>query len=174
KTLPDPDGTGPKTAPMWSYLFTRTGELRQSTSPAGAKTLATFDELGRQITGAESEAGGTIFYTTTFGYDDANNQTTITTALNHTTTTTYDTAGEPVRTTDPTGRFTENTYDGAGRVVATANGQGSTYVSPIHTFAFDANGLRTAATDCTVTATGTCGTTLRPTATTNTSLRPTL
>ena len=49
-TEPDPDGTGPKTAPVWTYKYLRTGETRETVYPTGAKTLATYNKLGQQIT----------------------------------------------------------------------------------------------------------------------------
>ncbi len=58
RTEPDPDGTGPKTTPVWEYKYLRTGEIRETVDPIGAKTLATYDKLGQQITDTVSENGG--------------------------------------------------------------------------------------------------------------------
>ncbi|MFC8850566.1 MULTISPECIES: RHS repeat-associated core domain-containing protein [unclassified Micromonospora] len=163
RTPPDPDDTGPKTAPVWTYTYDRVGELLSTTDPTGGATSATYNDLGQQITSTVTDrsTGSTLYLTTTLGYDTAGNLTTVTTPLNHTTTTTYNTAGDALKVTDPTDRFTEATYDMAGRPLTTAKGKGSTYVDPVTTHTYDLAGRPTTTTDCTATTTGTCGTTLR-------------
>jgi YD repeat-containing protein len=187
RTLSDPDGPGgPKTAPVWSYAYSKAGELLDITDPTGAHTLATYDELGRQVTLTRSErpSGTPVYYTTTIGYSDAGLPVTVTSPLSHTTTTDYNAAGEPTEVTDPTGRFTRTGYDLAGRVVSTVAGQGSAYADPVTTTAYDLAGRRTSESDCTATLAGACGTILRthastfdaagrPTSTTSAEGRPT-
>ncbi|MFE9187808.1 RHS repeat-associated core domain-containing protein [Micromonospora haikouensis] len=163
RTQPDPDSSGPKTAPVWTSTYDRAGEQLSTTDPAGAVTSATYDDLGRRVTATISDrsTGATLYLTTNLGYDDAGNLTAVTSPLNHTTTATYNAAGEALRVTDPSGRFTQFTYDMAGRNLSAVKGKDTTYVDPVTTQSYDLAGRPTATTDCTSTASGTCGTTLR-------------
>jgi RHS repeat-associated protein len=160
RTDPDPDGTGPKAAPVTGFAYDRDLELLDTTDPLGAHTKATYDTLGRQITSTQTDhIGSTVVnFTTTYGYDDAGNRITTTTPLNHTTTTTtFNTAGEPTKVKDSTGRFTQTSYDLAGRVVATVNGQGSFYANPVATTSYDLAGRATATSVCSAdSSTGVC------------------
>lgn len=168
RTLPDPDDSGPKTTPVWTYTYDRDGEALSTTDPTGAATSATYNDLGQQLTSTVTDrsTGSTLYLTTNLGYDSAGNLTTVTSPLSHTTTTTYNTAGEPLKVTDPTNRFTQYTYDMAGRPLTSVKGKDTTYVDPVITRAYDLAGRLTATTDCTTTTTGACGTTLRTATTT--------
>ncbi len=94
---------------------------------------ATFDALGRMLT----DVGGAS-QTTTFGYDDNSNTTSITDPLSHVTTqtfdalnrvhtvtdaatdlttTTYDAHDRPLTVTDPKGNATSHVYDGWGDMI---------------------------------------------------------
>ena len=165
RTEPDPDGTGPTTPAVWQHTYYRDGSPRRTTNPVGAMTEVTYDSLGRPITSAVTEGGGTYWWTSTLGYDDASHVVTTTSPAphNYVTTTTYNPAGEPTRVTDHTGRFTQATYDLAGRTASVVSGQGTTYVNPVTTTSYDFAGRATSSADCTVTATGTCNSSLRTT-----------
>jgi RHS repeat-associated protein len=161
KTDPDPDAGGPKTAPAWTYAYTKGGESRQVTDPTGAETRSTYDELGRQETSSVSDlvAGTPVYFTTHLGHDDAGNLTTTTDPLSHTTTTTYNTAGEPTITTDPTNRFTQTSYDQAGRVVSTVSGQNTlnaVYASPRTNTTYDLAGRPISVSECAFNFNGPC------------------
>ncbi|WP_203904805.1 ricin-type beta-trefoil lectin domain protein [Virgisporangium aliadipatigenens] len=163
QTLPDPDGTGPKTSPVWAAAYDRLGEILDATDPTGAHILATWDDLGRQRTETRSEriSGQTVYYTTEFGYDAAGNVNAITSPLGKTTTATYDAAGNPTRVTDPTGRFIATGYDLADRPVMTVQGQGTTFASPAESISYDLAGRPTTHRVCTTAADGSCATVLK-------------
>lgn len=97
--------------------YDRAGELLSTTDPSGARKQFTYDTLGqrRTTTDVDRSSGQTLYYTTTTGYDDAGNPTTVTTPQNNTTTTDFDPAGMPKKVTDPTNRSTTTSYDIAGR-----------------------------------------------------------
>jgi YD repeat-containing protein len=161
RTEPDPDAGGPKAAPVWTYTYHRDGKVYEATDPVGAKNRTIFDAFGRVSKTSVSEGGASFYYDTLYGYDDADNLLSTTTPLAHTTTAVYNAAGEPTKVTDHTGRFTRASYDLAGRVVSAVSGQGSTYVNPVATTAWDFAGRAVSTSDCTASATGTCATVLR-------------
>ncbi|MFI8460463.1 LamG-like jellyroll fold domain-containing protein [Kitasatospora sp. NPDC085464] len=120
----DPNSTGPLQPPVddnpptWAATWTPTGLQLSATDPLGARTEATYDQLGRTLTATAVERRPTLQnLTTTFTWDDAGNLTTLTTPAGNTSTTTYDTAGEAVTSTDPVGRVSRREYDGLGRTV---------------------------------------------------------
>lgn len=134
RTLPDPDGSaGPKTAPVWRYAYDRVGETLETTDPTGARTLATYNDLGYQVTETKAERidGTTAYLTTTLGRDDAGLVTSLRTPRLHTTTIQYNKAAEPVAITDPTSLVTQTRYDAIGRptaeIVADARATSYTY-----------------------------------------------
>jgi RHS repeat-associated protein len=131
RTLPDPDGAGPKAAPVWTYAYDKVGQQLDVTDPTGAHTLATYDSLGRQVTATRSDriGGTTVYFPTSLGYDDAGNFTAVTTPLGLTSVASYNKAGQIVRAIDPTGRLTQTGYDLAGRPVATAAGRNPSSVN---------------------------------------------
>ncbi|MDX3531414.1 DUF6531 domain-containing protein [Streptomyces sp. ID05-39B] len=157
-----PDGGG-----VTRSTWTPTGLQLSVTDPMGARTEATYDELGRQLTttGIErypSQANLVSRYT----WDDAGNQTASTTPAGISTTSAYNPAGEPktvtdlagttrfgydglgrqTETTDPTNRRTTAAYDALGDVTATTDyGTGPTALRTASA-EYDAEGNRTAAT----------------------------
>ncbi|MFC8360260.1 LamG-like jellyroll fold domain-containing protein [Streptomyces griseorubiginosus] len=110
-------GSGGVTA----YTWTPTGLPLSTTDPIGARTEATYDELGRQLTATTVER-----YPTTgnlvsrYTWDEASNQTASTTPSGITTTATYNPAGEARTITDPAGT-TRYDYDGLGRQTETTD-----------------------------------------------------
>ncbi|WP_354430197.1 LamG-like jellyroll fold domain-containing protein [Streptomyces sp. FZ201] len=147
------------------YTWTPTGLQLSVTDPTGARTEATYDELGRQLTATAVERYPTLQnLTSRFTWDDAGNQTASTTPGGITTTAAYNPAGETKSVTDPAGttrfgydglgRRTETTdatnrrtttkYDALGNVTATTEfGTGTTPLRTL-TAEFDAEGNRTA------------------------------
>jgi len=117
---PDPDGGGATPVPRWRFAYDRDGEQVSATDPTGAVTLATYNDLGHQVTdtAAERIGTGTVYYTNTIGRDDRGRMTSLTTPLNHTTTFEYNAADEQTKVTDPVGRTVEKRYDNVGRVTA--------------------------------------------------------
>ncbi|MEU1425073.1 LamG-like jellyroll fold domain-containing protein [Kitasatospora sp. NPDC005751] len=104
--------------PTWTATWTPTGLPLSATDPVGARTEATYDQLGRTLTATTVERKPTPQnLTTTFTWDDAGNQTALTTPTGATSTTTYNPAGQTVTTTDPLGRVSTLEYDTAGRPV---------------------------------------------------------
>nr|WP_308434583.1 LamG-like jellyroll fold domain-containing protein [Streptomyces melanogenes] len=158
-----------------SYAWTPTGLQLAATSPTGARTEATYDELGRQLTATTVERYPALQnLTTRYSWDDASNQTTSTTPASHATTATYNPAGDLLTVTDPLGGTTKADYDGLGRTIQSldATGRKSTMAydalgnettrsdygtgsTPLRTTTaeFDADGNKTAATSATGTRT---------------------
>ncbi|MEV5513909.1 LamG-like jellyroll fold domain-containing protein [Streptomyces flaveolus] len=146
--------------------WTPTGLQLSTTDPTGARTEATYDELGRQLTATTVERHPTPQnLTSRYTWDDAGNQTASTTPAGVTTTSKYNAAGEVLsvtdpagttrfgydglgrqtETTDPTNRRTTTTYDTLGNPTATTDyGTGSTALRT-QTAEFDADGNLTAA-----------------------------
>ncbi|MFI6154414.1 LamG-like jellyroll fold domain-containing protein [Kitasatospora sp. NPDC051170] len=106
------------TAPTWSATFTPTGLQLSDTDPLGARSEATYDQLGRTLTATVVERQPTLQnLTTKFAWDDAGNRTALTTPAGSTSSATYNPAGQIVTSTDPVGRVSKAEYDGAGRAV---------------------------------------------------------
>ncbi|MGW0909405.1 LamG-like jellyroll fold domain-containing protein [Streptomyces sp. NPDC002853] len=152
------------------YGWTPTGLQLSTTDPTGARTEATYDELGRQLTATTVERHPTVQnLTTRLGWDDASRQTSSTTPVGRTTTTDHNPAGDVISVADPAGttkfgydglgRRTETTdatqrrstvsYDALGNVTGTAD-YGTTTTALRSTSAeFDADGNQTSATTAT-------------------------
>ncbi|MFE6919192.1 RHS repeat-associated core domain-containing protein [Streptomyces rubiginosohelvolus] len=162
-TLGEPTDLGPNGGTT-RYAWTPTGLQLSVTDPTGARTEATYDELGRELTTTAIERYPALQnLTSRYTWDDADNQTTHTTAVGHTTTATYNAAGDPVtfsdaygttrfaydrlgrptETTDATGRMSRTTYDSMDNVTAIVDyGKGAT---PLRSWAatFDLDGNNT-------------------------------
>ncbi|MFF7146392.1 RHS repeat-associated core domain-containing protein [Streptomyces nodosus] len=122
--------------------WTPTGLQLSVTDPTGARTEATYDELGRQLTATIFERHPSpINLTSHYTWNDAGNQTASTTPGGITTRTTYNPAGEPRTVSDPVGT-TKFDYDGLGRPTETVDATGRR-----STTTFDALGRTTATTD---------------------------
>lgn len=103
------------------HTWTPTGLQLSTTDPTGARTEATYDELGRQLTATTVERyPAPQNLTTRYTWDDAGNQTASTTPAGVTTTSTYNPAGEVLSVTDPAGT-TRFGYDGLGRQTETTD-----------------------------------------------------
>ncbi|MFF3503172.1 LamG-like jellyroll fold domain-containing protein [Streptomyces sp. NPDC003247] len=106
------------------YTWTPTGLQLSVTDPMGARTEATYDELGRQLTATAVERyPSPDNLVSRFTWDDAGNQTASRTPGGITTTGVYNAAGEPKSLTDPAGTTTFD-YDGLGRQTETTDATG--------------------------------------------------
>ncbi|ELS55655.1 LamG-like jellyroll fold domain-containing protein [Streptomyces viridochromogenes] len=147
------------------YTWTPTGRQLSATDPTGARTEATYDELGRKLTATTVERYPSLQnLTSRYTWDDASNQIASKSPGGIPTNVTYNPAGETLTVTDAVGttRFAHDglgrrtemvdatnrrmtaTYDALGNVTATTEyGTGST---ALRTAAaeFDADGNRTA------------------------------
>ena len=141
--------------------------LLQTIDPAGALTKTQYDAGGNVASRQDADqslttynydkanrlysivtprgniAGGTPQnYLTTFGYDPAGNQTSVTDPLNETTKTDYDVLNRPWRVTDAAGNATLTGYDANGNIVSVADPLGDT-----KTTGFDADNRVSSTTD---------------------------
>ncbi|MGW2016678.1 LamG-like jellyroll fold domain-containing protein [Streptomyces sp. NPDC001927] len=98
------------------YTWTPTGLQLSATTPTGARTEATYDELGRRLTATTVERyPSPQNLTTSYTWDDAGNQTASTTPAGRVSAATYNAAGEPLAVTQPGGGVTKFAYDSLGR-----------------------------------------------------------
>lgn len=121
-----------------TFSYDDTGNLLSVVDPLGRKTTHTYDPVGRMKTSTAPLGNATgastatkAAYTTTYGYDENGNQTSVSVpdpdnpSTNLVTATTYDALNRPVTTTDPTGAATTNTYDRGSRVTDVTNPLGA-------------------------------------------------
>ncbi|WP_233221395.1 LamG-like jellyroll fold domain-containing protein [Streptomyces carminius] len=121
----DTQDTGPDGGGISRYTWTPTGLRLSATDPTGARTEATYDELGRQLTATVIERHPEPRnLTSRFAWDDAGNQVSSTTPAGRTTTATYNAAGEVLTATDPAGGTTRFAYDALGRTIETVDATG--------------------------------------------------
>ncbi|MEU6984955.1 LamG-like jellyroll fold domain-containing protein [Streptomyces sp. NPDC046324] len=108
------DGSG-----ITRYTWTPTGLQLSATSPTGARTEATYDGLGRQLTATAVERFPSLQnLTSRFSWDDAGNQVMTSSPSGLVTSATYNAAGETLTATEPGDRVTRYEYDGLGRQIA--------------------------------------------------------
>ncbi|MFJ3975917.1 LamG-like jellyroll fold domain-containing protein [Streptomyces sp. NPDC090021] len=99
-----------------THTWTPTGLPLSTTDPTGARTEATYDELGRNLTTTTIERKPALQnLVTRYTWDDAGNQTASTTPAGRRTTAEYNMAGQALKITDPLGGATRAAYDGLGR-----------------------------------------------------------
>lgn len=122
------------------------GEVLSVTGPTGAQTDTTWDYMGRKATATQVErytGSGTANYTTGYTYNDnaggwlsqetspdgvntsytynpAGEQVTVTDGAGNTTAYAYDSLGRQTKVTYPDGTATTTGYDGVGNVISTA------------------------------------------------------
>ncbi|MFI6541560.1 LamG-like jellyroll fold domain-containing protein [Nonomuraea sp. NPDC050547] len=155
----DPAAQG-QPAGRWVSEYDLLGERLATIDPTGARSEATYDGLGRQITDTTIERRPTAaVFTTKLEYNDAgyltktirpgNKATTYTVnaagevtaetdPLNDTTTYTYDPAGRPAKATNPLGNATAGEYDPAGRLRTVKNLNSAGSVLRSVSFGYDA------------------------------------
>ena len=103
-TLPDPDGAGSQSAPVYSYGYDISSNLTAETDPLGGVTAYSFDALNRvvDVELPDPDGGGSLtspIHTTV--YDLAGRVDSWTDALSRTTSFTYDHMGRMTSRTDP-------------------------------------------------------------------------
>ncbi|MFG2753770.1 LamG-like jellyroll fold domain-containing protein [Streptomyces xanthophaeus] len=126
-----------------TYAWTPTGLPLSETDPTGARTEATYDELGRKLTATTVERKPTLQnLVSRYTWDDAGNQTASNTPGGRRTTATHNTAGEVLTVTDPAGGVTKSAYDSLGRPTESTDATGRKT-----TTAYDVLGKPTTVTD---------------------------
>ncbi|WP_380286423.1 LamG-like jellyroll fold domain-containing protein [Kitasatospora purpeofusca] len=111
--------------PTWTSTWTPTGLQLSATDPVGARTEATYDQLGRVLTATVVERKPTLQNVTSrFTWDDAGNQTAATSPTGSVGKATYNAAGQILTATDPLGRTSRRDYDGAGRLTKSTTPMG--------------------------------------------------
>lgn len=140
-------GPGGQPGGQWTYDYDTAGELLASVNPLGARTQATYDDLGRQVTATIVERKPTLkTLITRMEYDESGNKVKETSPggrvvgyevnpagevisetdpLNDVTRYEYDLAGRTVKVTDPLGNASVTEYDLAGRETAVKDLNGS-------------------------------------------------
>ncbi|WP_433259391.1 LamG-like jellyroll fold domain-containing protein (plasmid) [Streptosporangium sp. CA-135522] len=120
----DPGPSGPGGARVSEYDLL--GEPLALIDPTGARSEATFDDLGRKITATQIERKPTTAaYTTTLSYDTADNLTKSVAPGNKTTGYTVNAAGQVTSVTDPLTHKSTFDYDLLGRTAQTTNTLGN-------------------------------------------------
>ncbi|MBI3348492.1 MAG: putative Ig domain-containing protein, partial [Burkholderiales bacterium] len=121
---PDPDGSGPQTAPATVVAYDAVGNVTSMTDPLG--------------------------HTTQYGYDVLDRNTTVTDALNQVSRRLYDKVGNLVGSIDTAGELTTYGYDALYRRISLTqpdpDGNGA-QAAPVTRYGYDANDNVTSVTD---------------------------
>ncbi|GAA2637445.1 hypothetical protein GCM10010425_45530 [Streptomyces spororaveus] len=101
------------------------GNLTSSTDALGNKTTYTYDKSNRLLSAVSprgnASGANAAAYTTSYGYDESGNRTTVTDPSGAVTTTAYDALNRPVSVTDALGQITKTAYDGSDNVLSTTD-----------------------------------------------------
>jgi RHS repeat-associated protein len=126
-----------------TYAYDLLGRLTRVTNAAGHATTATWDSLGRKLTGCDPDTG-----CTTYTYDDGGLMVSRRDARGQTLTFTYDALGRPLTKTHPDGRQDRWVYDEPGR--GASRGALTTLVDPTgsESRTYDSAGRVTTVTKC--------------------------
>nr|WP_311137723.1 hypothetical protein [Streptomyces sp. I6] len=120
-----PESTDLSGAGVTRYTWTPTGLPLSVTDPMGARTEATYDELGRVLTETTVERYPALQnLTSRYTWDDAGNRTAATTPGGNTSLATYNPAGDLTAAMSPVGGWTSFAYDGLGRRIETTDATG--------------------------------------------------
>ncbi|HEV2636342.1 MAG TPA: fibronectin type III domain-containing protein [Actinocrinis sp.] len=150
-----------------TYGYDADGHKTAQTTPLGDKTTWTYDVDGQltKSTDPRGNASGAnpASFTTTYGFDAAGNQTSVTDPLGHTTATGYDADNRVASSTDALGNLTKYTYDYDGNLtkVTAPGGAVTAYTDDadseiskrtdadgnITQYGYDGDGRTTSATD---------------------------
>ncbi|NBT35423.1 MAG: RHS repeat protein [Betaproteobacteria bacterium] len=136
-TQADPDGTGPKTSPVWHFAYDANGNRTSMTDPLGNVTQYLYDVRGRlsgTIQPDPDGAGPQVAPTTSSTYDCVGNLVSIADALGRTTTYSYDALNRMVQAIQPdpdgagalTAPTTHTTYNAVNWVTSTTDPLGNT------------------------------------------------
>ncbi len=111
--------------------YTRNGRTRTLTNPANQQTTLQYDQQDRLVKVIENAATTCAKppcnVTTSYQYDRAGNQVSVTDARGHTRTFTYTAADEQRTAVDALGQTTTWEYDAGGRMAAKRDPRGSSY-----------------------------------------------
>ena len=152
-TLPDPDGAGPLTSPVWSFTYDAGGNKLTQTDPLNRVTSWTCDKLDRVATVTLPDpdgAGPLTAPVTTYAYDNLGRKVSETNALSGVTQYAYNsnnwltsvTAPDPDGSGPLTSPVTSYGYDAIGRRTTITDPMNHTV-----TTAYDAAGRKTSVTD---------------------------
>ncbi|MEV0629133.1 RHS repeat-associated core domain-containing protein [Nonomuraea wenchangensis] len=120
----DPPAGG-AAAGTWTFGYDLLGEPSWTVDPTGARSEATYDDLGRQITLSTVERKPTpAVYVTKLDYDDAGRVVKTTRPTGDASVRAYDATGALTKQTDALGNATTFGYDLAGRPTTTTNALG--------------------------------------------------
>src|SRR5487761_1699134 len=119
-TLPDPDGSGPLTSPVWTYSYDTLGRKYQTTDPMSHAQTASFDADGRTTSVLDNLGHGP-----TYAYGHGGELLTTTDSLSHTTSDQYDSRYRLIQTTAADGGVTQITLDPAGNRLALVDPAGN-------------------------------------------------
>ncbi|OLB80189.1 MAG: hypothetical protein AUI14_07560 [Actinobacteria bacterium 13_2_20CM_2_71_6] len=122
-----------------SYDYDYVGRRYYTRLPDGTVTTLSFDPAGRQTGATKSDTNGTtILSSTSAGYDNDGNQTSITDARGHTSTFSYDALGRLTGESQPTSSSTSIAtsfgYDAAGRRTRFTDGRGNPFITTYNTW----------------------------------------
>jgi RHS repeat-associated protein len=119
-TLPDPDGAGSQTAPVYAFAYDKNNRLTQETDPLGRITSYAYSDRGELLTVTRPD-------------HDGDGQLTVTSM-------TYTARAELDTITDPLGRATQYVYDALGRntrvTLPDPDGAGP-LAAPVYSSAYD-------------------------------------
>ncbi|GGO74851.1 hypothetical protein GCM10012289_48500 [Nonomuraea cavernae] len=126
----DPPASTGQPAGQWVSHYDLLGEELAGIDPTGARSEATYDDLGRLITQTAIERKPTTAaYTTKLEYNDAGDLTKLVLPGNKTTTYTVNAAAEVTAETDPLGDSTTFAYDLIGRPTKATNPLGNAIIA---------------------------------------------
>src|SRR5487761_1695027 len=143
-TLPDPDGGGPLTSPVWSYSYNTLGQRYQTTDPLSHVQTTSFDAAGDTLSVLDNLGHGPAY-----AYGHGGELLTTTDSLSHTTSDQYDSRYRLIQTTAADGGVTQITLDAAGnrtKLVDPANNQTSWTVDALNRPVTETNSLGTTTT----------------------------
>ncbi len=120
-TLPDPDGAGSKTSPVYSWTLDAVGNVLTSTDPLNHTTTTVYDNLYRPtiVTMQDPDMSGSLTSPVwTYAYNNYAQLASVTNPMSQTTTFGHDSSGRQTTETDPLGKVTTTAFDVLDRVVS--------------------------------------------------------
>ena len=116
-TAPDPDGTGPQTAPVMQWAYDPAGNLQTATDANSHATDYGYDAANHltSVTAPDPDGAGPLTRPVTqYTYDEVGNRKTRTVGGTKTTTYDYDDANRLISVLSPTGQHWTYGYDADG------------------------------------------------------------